>query len=103
MLISISLVSASETTIGIDDYIVEPNDTITIPITIDDTLMLGGCEINFTYDPSVVHVTGVTPGDMRYSFMSNVNIPLEICVTRLCPMSTTVPDGCKQTRLTRWG
>ena len=73
MLISISLVSASETTIGIDDYSVEPNDTITIPITIDDTLMLGGCEINFTYDTSVVHVTGVTPGDMRYSFMSNVN------------------------------
>ena len=73
MLISISLVSASETTIGIDDYIVESGDTITIPIKIADTLMLGGCEINFTYDHAVVHVTGVTPGDMRYSFMSNVN------------------------------
>ena len=73
MLISISLVAASETTIGIDDYSVKPNDTITAPIRINDTLLLGGCEISFTYDPAVVHVTGVTPGDLRYSFMSNVD------------------------------
>jgi len=73
MLISISLVSASETTIGIDDYSVKPDNTVTAPIRINDTMMLGGCEINFTYDPAVVHVTGVTPGDLRYSFTSNVN------------------------------
>ena len=73
MLISISLVAASETTIGIDDYSVKPNDTITVPIRINDTLMLGGCEINFTYDPTVVRMTGVTQGDLRYSFMSHVN------------------------------
>jgi hypothetical protein len=72
MLISISLLSASETTICIDDYSVEPNDTITAPIRINDTLMLGGCEINFTYDPAVVHVTSITQGDLHYSLMSNV-------------------------------
>ena len=73
MLISISLVSASETTIVVNDYSVKSGDTVTAPLMINDTTMLGGCEINFTYDPAVVHVTGVTPGDLRYSFMSNVN------------------------------
>jgi hypothetical protein len=73
MLISISLVAASETTIGIDDYSVEPDNTITAPIRINDTVNMGGCEINFTYDPTIVHVTGVTQGDLRYSFKFNVN------------------------------
>ncbi len=73
MLISISLVAASETTISIDDYSVEPGNTITAPIRINDTVMLGGCAINFTYDPAVVRMIGVTQGDLRYSFMSNVN------------------------------
>jgi len=75
MFISISpyLVSASETTIGIGDYSVEPGNTIAAPIRINDTVMLGGCEINFTYNPTVVHVTGVTPGDLRYSFEYKIN------------------------------
>ena len=75
MFISISpyLVSASETTIGIGDYSVEPGNTITAPIRINDTVMLGGCEINFTYDPTIVHVTGVTQGDLRYSFKYKID------------------------------
>ena len=73
MLISISLVAASETTIGIDDYSVEPNDTTAAHIRINDTMMLGGCEINFTYDPAVVHVTDITQGDLRFSLISNVD------------------------------
>jgi len=59
MLISISLVAASETTIGIGDYSVEPGNMVTAPIKINDTVMLGGGVINFTYDPAVVHVTDV--------------------------------------------
>ena len=73
ILISISLVAASETTIGIDDHSVEPGNMITAPIRIDDTVNISGCEINFTYDPTVVHVTGVTQGGMHYSFTSNVD------------------------------
>jgi len=73
MLISISLVAASETTIRIDDYSVEPGNTITVPIRINNTVNMCGCEIDFTYNPSVVHVTGVTRGDLRYSFEFNVN------------------------------
>jgi len=73
MLISISLVAASETTICIDDYSVKPGNTITAPIMINDTVNMGGCEINFTYDPTVVHVTDVFRGDLRYSFKFNVN------------------------------
>ena len=48
MLISVSLVAASETTISIDDYSVESGNTITAPIRINDIVMLGGGEINFT-------------------------------------------------------
>ncbi|MEA3324818.1 MAG: cohesin domain-containing protein [Euryarchaeota archaeon] len=73
MLISISLVAASETTIGIDDYSVEPDNMITAPIRIDNTVNISGCELNITYDPTVVHVTCVTQGDLRYSFTSNVD------------------------------
>jgi len=73
MLISISLVAASETTIGIDDYSVEPGNTVTVPIWINDTVMLGGCEINFTYDPTVVHVTDVLQGDLRFSFKYKIS------------------------------
>lgn len=75
MFISISpyLVSASETTIGIGDYSVEPGNTIAVPIRINDTVMLGGGEINFTYDPTVVHVTDVLRGDLRFSFKYMIN------------------------------
>jgi hypothetical protein len=73
MLISISLVAASETTIGIDDYSVESGNTVTAPIRINDTVMLGGGEINFTYDPTVVHVTDVLRGDLRFSFKYMIN------------------------------
>ena len=73
MLISISLVAASETTIGIDDYSVEPGNTITAPIRINDTVMLGGGVIDFTYNPVVVHVTDVRHGDLRFSFKYMIN------------------------------
>ncbi len=73
MLISISLVAASETTIGIDDYSVEPDNMITAPIRINDTVMLGGGEINFTYDPTVVYMADVLQGDLRFSFKYKIN------------------------------
>jgi len=73
MLISISMISASETTIGIDDYSVKPGNTVTAPIRINNTVMLGGGVINFTYDPTVVHVTDVLQGDLRFSFMYKIN------------------------------
>ena len=73
MLTSISLVAASETTICVDDYSVKPGDTITAPIRINDTMMLGGGVINFTYDPTVVHVTDVLQGDLRFSFKYKIN------------------------------
>ena len=73
ILISISLVSASETTISIEDYSVESGNTVTAPIRINDTVMLGGGEINFTYDPTVVHVTDILQGDLRFSFKYKIN------------------------------
>lgn len=73
MLISISLVAASEMTISIDNYSVKPGNTVTAPIRINDTVMLGGGVINFTYDPTVVHVTDVLHGDLCFSFKYKIN------------------------------
>ncbi|MEA1894939.1 MAG: cohesin domain-containing protein [Euryarchaeota archaeon] len=61
--LSIPLVSA--TTISIADVDVEYGSTIIAPIRIANATILGGCEINITYNSSVVYVTGVTPGDMN--------------------------------------
>ncbi len=73
ILISISLVSASGTTIGIDDYSVESGNTVTAPIMVNNTVMLGGGNITFTYDSTVVHVTDVLQGDLRYSFRYRID------------------------------
>ena len=62
MVLSIPLVPA--TTISIADFDVESGSTITAPIRITNATILGGCEINITYNSSVVYMTGVTPGDM---------------------------------------
>ena len=62
MVLSIPLVPA--TTISIADFDVESGSTITAPIRITNATILGGCEINITYNSSVVYVTDVTPGDM---------------------------------------
>ena len=62
MVLSIPLVPA--TTISIADFDVESGSTITAPIRITNATNLGGCEINITYNSSVVYMTGVTPGDM---------------------------------------
>ncbi len=52
------------TTVSIENVTVATGETITVPIMINNVMDLGGCQINMTYDSSVVHVTGVTQGDM---------------------------------------
>ncbi|MCK4459631.1 MAG: hypothetical protein KAU52_07920 [Methanosarcinales archaeon] len=63
MVLAIPLASA--TTISIADPGAPLGSTVTIPIRITNATILGGCEINITYNSSVVYVTGVTPGDME--------------------------------------
>jgi parallel beta-helix repeat protein len=60
-------------TLYIEGVVVRPGGSETIPITVFDAVNMGVCEINFTYDPAVVHLTEVTRGDMRYTFKFNVN------------------------------
>lgn len=52
------------TTVSIENVTAATGETITVPIMINNVMDLGGCQINMTYDSSVVHVTGVTQGDM---------------------------------------
>ena len=73
ILILISLVSASETTIDISDFSVNSGNTVTAPIMVNNVVMLGGGNITFTYDSTVVHVTDVIQGDLRYSFKYRVD------------------------------
>jgi len=62
VVLSIPLVPA--TTISIADFDVESGSTIAAPILITNATILGGCEINITYNSSVVYMTGVTQGNM---------------------------------------
>ena len=56
--------SAQTATITIDDLIVEPGENVTTPIIVRNVTDLGGCDINITYNVSVVHIVNVTEGDM---------------------------------------
>ncbi|MCK4458130.1 MAG: Ig-like domain-containing protein, partial [Methanosarcinales archaeon] len=59
------------TTVSIEEITVAIDGNVTVPIWINSVTNLGGCEINMTYNASVVHVTDVTPGDMNDSFAPN--------------------------------
>ncbi|MEA3324277.1 MAG: cohesin domain-containing protein, partial [Euryarchaeota archaeon] len=54
----------SSTTVSIENVTVAPGENITVPIMVNYVTDLGACAINITYNASVVHVTGVAPGDM---------------------------------------
>jgi hypothetical protein len=56
--------SAQTATITIDDLIVEPGENVTMPVIVRNVTGLGGCDINLTYNASVVHIVNVTEGDM---------------------------------------
>ena len=62
-----------ETTLYIEDVDVLRDISKTVPITVLDVMNMGGCEINFTYNSTVVHVTDVARGDMNFSFVYNIN------------------------------
>ena len=57
-------VSAEAATVRITNLDAEPGSTATAVIEISRVNKLCGAEVNVTFDPSVVHVTGVTEGDM---------------------------------------
>jgi len=57
-------VMPSSTTVSIEDVTVAPGESIVVPIMVNYVTNLVGCEINMTYNESVVHVTDVTPGDL---------------------------------------
>ena len=52
------------TTVSIKDATVAPDESIIVPIMINNVTNPGGCAINITYNSSVVHVTDVIPEDM---------------------------------------
>jgi len=61
------------TIISIEDVAIRQGETKTVPITVFDVVDMGGCEINFIYDPTVVYVTDVARGDLNFSFEYNIN------------------------------
>jgi hypothetical protein len=60
-------------TLYIEDVAIRQGENITVPITVFDVVNMGGCEINFTYNPAVVYVTDVARGDLNFSFEYNIN------------------------------
>ena len=59
--------------IAIEDVVVRRGERETVPIIVSDVVNMSGCEVNFIYDPAVVHVTDVARGDMNFSFEYNIN------------------------------
>jgi hypothetical protein len=60
-------------TLYIEDVAIRQGENITVPITVFDVVNMGGCEIEFTYNPAVVYVTDVARGDLNFSFEYNIN------------------------------
>jgi hypothetical protein len=54
-----------DTTVSIEDVTIAPGESINVPIMINNTENLGGCIINFEYDPAIVHVSDVVQGDIN--------------------------------------
>jgi len=60
-------------TLYIEDVATRPGENKAVPITVFGVVDMGGCEINFIYDPTVVYVTDVARGDLNFSFEYNIN------------------------------
>jgi hypothetical protein len=65
--------SVPPATLSIEDVAIRRGENKTVPITVFNVVDMGGCEITFAYDPTVVYVTDVARGDMNYSFTYNIN------------------------------
>jgi parallel beta-helix repeat protein len=61
------------TIISIESVAAGRGESVTVPITVFNVVDMGGCEITFAYDPTVVYVTDVARGDLNYSFTYNIN------------------------------
>ena len=64
MLLSASLASATTAGVGVANYSAESGGTVTVSVLVTNVTDLGGCDVNVTYNASVIHVTDVSPGDM---------------------------------------
>ena len=51
--------------VSIGEISTKPGESIDVPIMVSNVESLSGCMINLSYDASVVHVTGITQGDMN--------------------------------------
>jgi hypothetical protein len=60
-------------TLSIEDVTLRQGMSERVPIMVFDVVDMGGCEVNFMYDPTVVYVTEVSRGDMNFSFEYNIN------------------------------
>jgi hypothetical protein len=60
-------------TLSIEDVTLRQGWSESVPIMVFDVVDMGGCEVNFVYDPTVVCMTEVTRGDMNFSFEYNIN------------------------------
>ena len=71
--LAISLISAQgTTTVSLADFEANPASTIKAPLMIYNVTDVAGGELNTSFDPSVVHVTDISEGDIGTT-MSNIN------------------------------
>ena len=90
LLLSVSLASATTACVRVADYSAEPGGTVTVPVLVTNVTDLGGCDINITYNTSVIHVTDVSPGDME---LLRYHIDNESGWVRMNAINTTGQSG----------
>ena len=82
LLVTLVLLSAgaTATTISIGEVTLSPGESATLPIMITDVTDCGVAAIQFSYDPSVVHVTEITDSqfDVCNPTIDNVTGDFEI-------------------------
>ncbi len=54
----------NDSLVEIGDYTVNESSTVRVPLWVNNTVDLGGIGVNLSFDPSVVHITAVSQGDM---------------------------------------
>jgi hypothetical protein len=84
---------AASTTVSIADVTAAPNESITVPLMIEHVTDLGSGTIDISYDPAVVHVTGVTDGTGNALKVQDWNIDNATGIVRIVAWDAATPHG----------
>ncbi|MBN1761992.1 MAG: Ig-like domain-containing protein [Methanomicrobia archaeon] len=81
------------TRVSIADVTAAPNESITVPLMIEHVTALGSGTIDISYDPAVVHVTGVTNGTGNALKVQAWNVDNATGIVHIVAWDATAPHS----------